>query len=365
VASASPSRRPPEVLDDLAAGRVSPVYLLLGDDETGKQPLIEALCALVEPDLQPLNVERFHATDPRSSPQASGADAIERAVAAARTFPMLGDRRIVFLMRADAVLKRARARTTEDVDDEGLSPPGGDGADEDAGSCLALLDEYLKAPAAHACLVVVASDLNRGTRIGRALLQGATVVEFWGLREGKDARGPQLGAALDAAERYVRQRVGSAGKAIAAAAIERLVEYAGTDIGLLRGAVERVLLYCGERSEVTGDDVRAVVSGEASVDQWALTNAIGDGDAREALRQLRLALEAGVSPYLVLGQIGWFVRARLPGIAPGRVAEAVGHQFAFDFAMKTSGGDPQVLLERLVVELCGRAAGSTRRLRRG
>lgn len=363
MASASPPRRPSEVLADLSAGRVSPVYLLVGDDEAGKQPVIDALCALVEPDLQPLNVERFHATDPRSSGQSGGADAIERAVSASRTFPMLGERRVVFLMRAEAVLKRARASTAEESDDEGAPRPA-DSADEETGSTLALLEEYLKAPAAHACLVVVADDLNRATKIGKALQQAATVVEFWGLRGGKEARGAQIGAALDAAERYVRQRVGSAGKVIAPAAIEPLVEYAGTDIGRLRGAVERVLLYCGDRQQISEDDVRSVVSGEASVDQWAITNAIGAGDAREALRQLRFALDAGVSPYLVLGQIGWFVRTRLPEVAPALVTEAVGHLFACDLAMKTSGGDPQVLLERLVVELCGRG-GPTRRLRRG
>ena len=51
-----------------------------------------------------------------------------------------------------------------------------------------------------------------------------------------------------------------------------------------------------------------------------------------------------------LGQLAWVVRNR---IAPGRVARAVDALFRTDEAVKSSAGDPRVLLERLVVELCG------------
>jgi DNA polymerase III delta subunit len=36
-----------------------------------------------------------------------------------------------------------------------------------------------------------------------------------------------------------------------------------------------------------------------------------------------------------------------------RIPAAVDALFRTDFALKTSAGDPRVLLERLVVELCG------------
>jgi len=39
---------------------------------------------------------------------------------------------------------------------------------------------------------------------------------------------------------------------------------------------------------------------------------------------------------------------------PNRVAGAVDALFRTDLDLKTSGGDPRVLLERLVVELCRR-----------
>jgi hypothetical protein len=65
-------------------------------------------------------------------------------------------------------------------------------------------------------------------------------------------------------------------------------------------------------------------------------------------------MEAGAVPYMVLGQLAWFVRDKLANADTRRVPAAVEALFRTDLDLKTSGGDPRVLLERLVVELCGR-----------
>jgi hypothetical protein len=46
---------------------------------------------------------------------------------------------------------------------------------------------------------------------------------------------------------------------------------------------------------------------------------------------------------------------------PRRVPAAVEALFRTDLDMKSSGGDPRVLLERLVVELCGGSRPGARR----
>jgi DNA polymerase III delta subunit len=55
---------------------------------------------------------------------------------------------------------------------------------------------------------------------------------------------------------------------------------------------------------------------------------------------------------MVLGQLAWFVREKLAD--PRRIAAAIDALFRTDVDLKSSAGDPRVLLERLVVELCGR-----------
>jgi hypothetical protein len=53
---------------------------------------------------------------------------------------------------------------------------------------------------------------------------------------------------------------------------------------------------------------------------------------------------------MILGQVRWYVVTKLP---PMRVPAAVDALLRTDLALKSSG-DARVLLERLVVELCGR-----------
>jgi hypothetical protein len=64
-------------------------------------------------------------------------------------------------------------------------------------------------------------------------------------------------------------------------------------------------------------------------------------------------LDAGAPPEKILGQLAWLVRSKFPGLAPAAVAPAVDAVFRTDVDLKRSAGDPRILLERLVVELCG------------
>ena len=50
----------------IRAGRVDPVYLLVGDDHAGMAPLIAALTGVVPEDIRGFNVERVHARRHRS-----------------------------------------------------------------------------------------------------------------------------------------------------------------------------------------------------------------------------------------------------------------------------------------------------------
>ena len=199
--------------------------------------------------------------------------------------------------------------------------------------------------------MLVAADVDRQRKIYKALQKSATIVEFWGLRASRDAR-VDLRDAARTAEQLVRKAVGDAGQQIDPAAAKLIAQRAGTDIARLRGDVDRLLLYAAGKPKISLQDVQEVVSGETSQDDWAVTNAISRGDTAEALRQLGLALDAGGVSYQILGQLAWFVREKFPSGDPKRVRPAVEALFRTDLDLKSSGGDPRVLLERLVVELC-------------
>jgi DNA polymerase III delta subunit len=81
---------------------------------------------------------------------------------------------------------------------------------------------------------------------------------------------------------------------------------------------------------------------------FGMANAISRNDPADALHELRLSLDAGAQPVMVLGQLR-FAAEKLPG---ARLRKAIDAVFRTDLALKSSGGEPRMLLERLVVELC-------------
>ena len=334
---------PVAVRKQLASGKADPVYLIVGDDEAEMSHLANAIAGLVEDELRAFNLERLYASDKSVTPSAI--------VQAARTLPMLGDRRVVLVLRAERILKPKRRGKAVEVDDD-----SGSGAGEEAepASDLDAIEDYVKSPEPLNTLVFVAADVDRQRKVYKALQKHATIVECWGLRGSKDAKGLDLRQVAREAEVLVKQAVSGAGQQIDPAAARLLAQRAGADISTLRADVERLLLYAAGKPKITLQDAQEVVSGETSQDDWAVTNAIARGDTADALRHLGLTLESGGVSYQILGQLAWFVRDKLTATDPRRVPAAVEALFRTDLELKSSGGDPRVLLERLVVELCRR-----------
>lgn len=334
-----PAATPAAVRKQISQRTPEPVYLIVGDDETEMSALTSELSALVEDELRAFNLERVYASD-----KAVTALSI---VQAARTLPMLGDRRLVVVLRAERLLKPKRRGKTAEPEAEG------DGEDSGPPTDLDALEEYIKRPEPLTTLVLVASDVDRQRKVYKAIQKHATIVECWGLRGSKDAR-VDLRDVARTADTLVKQAVAGAGQTIEPAASRLVAERAGADIGRLRADVERLLLFAAEKPKITLRDAQEVVSSETAQDDWAVTNAIGRRDAADALRHLGLALEGGGVSYQILGQLAWYVRDRLATADPQRVPSAVEALFRTDLDLKSSGGDPRVLLERLVVDLCRR-----------
>jgi DNA polymerase III subunit delta len=305
-----PALSPADVRSQIAAGSVGPVYLILGQDEAGKVGLAGDFLELVEPDLRPFNVDRLY-----------GGETTARAVVdAARTLPMMVPRRVVLVLHAERLLMPKKESEAAARDLEGL-------------------EAYVKAPFDSACLVLVAESVDKRRSLTKTLLLKATVVECTGPSNSAEAA------------RWVRDRVAQDGMAIDARAARLVADRVGLDFGRLRSDVERLILYATGNNAITEADVREVVGAATSQDDWGVTTAIERGAAGEALRELALLMEGGAVPYMILGQLAWFVRTKVPA---QRVPSAVEAVFRTDLAIKTSAGDPRVLLERLVVELCVR-----------
>jgi DNA polymerase III delta subunit len=260
---------------------------------------------------------------------------------------MLGERRVVVVLRAERLLKpkrKGKATEPEVEDDDGDGAPPTD---------LDALENYVRKPEPRTTLVLVATDVDRQRKVYKALQTHATIVECWGLRGSRDAK-VDLRDVARRADTLVKQAVNAAGQRIEPQASRLVAERAGADITRLRAGIDRLLLYAAGKAVITLQDAQDVVSGETAQDDWAVTNAIARGNAAEALRHIGLALDGGGVSYQILGQLAWFVRERLTTADPQRVPAAVEALFRTDLELKSSGGDPRVMLERLVVDLCRR-----------
>jgi DNA polymerase-3 subunit delta len=310
-----PAVTPETLRQQIASRRVAALYLLHGPDDVQKSELAAAFADVVEVELRAFNVERLYGGD------VEPADVVD----AARTLPMMTDRRVIVVLQAEKVLQPKRE---------------GDSAAEQ----LAVLESYLESPIDSTVLVfVTGEELNRQRRVAKLLARNATAVECGG-----------IGSRSEAAH-LVEERARERGMTVHPAAIARLLALAGGDSAKLRADSERVLMYVGE-GVVTADAVDAVImASEASDDDWALPRALERKDVKAALRELRVRLDAGDSVFAILGQIAFVVRQPPPrGRYPAaRVPGAIDALFRTDLALKSSGGDPRVLVERLIVELCG------------
>jgi DNA polymerase-3 subunit delta len=331
-----PSSTAAAVRKQIAQGKPDPVYLIVGDDEAEMSRLAADLSGLVEDTLRVFNAERLYAGEKGVTPVGI--------VEAARMLPMMADRRVVVVLRAEKMLKpkrRGKAVEAEEEVDEGSEPA----------TPLDALEAYVRDPVPQTTLALVATDVDRTRKFYKTLQKHATIIECYGLKGSRDAR-VDLRDVARTAEQMVRQAVTNAGQQIDGTAVRLVAERAGTDIARLRGDTERLLLFASGSAKITLEDARQVVSAETAQDDWAVTNSIQRRNTTEALRHLGLALEAGGVSYQILGQLAWFVREKMADADPRRVPAAIEALFRTDLELKSSGGDPRVLLERLVVELC-------------
>jgi DNA polymerase-3 subunit delta len=322
-----PPISPAAVRKQIAAGETAPLYMLVGADDAEKAAVAGEFADVVDEGLQAFNVERMY----------GGETKVDHLIDAVQTLPMMAPRRIVIVLEAERLLMPKKESKAAEEEQQRL-------------------EAFIESPPDHATVVFVCGPLDMRRRVPKLLAKQAQVVDCGTIENETDA------------DLWVKTRAARDKINLDPAAVRALVERAGLDIVRLRSGLERVALYAMGQPTITVDDVRQVVSaGPQAEEDFGIANAIRNGDAQEALRQLGASLDAGAVPFVLMGQLRWVAEK----MAPQRVRPAVEAVFRTDLALKSSGGDPRILLERLVVELCGSApvgrayAGSSARTWQG
>lgn len=241
-----------------------------------------------------------------------------------------------------------------------------------------LLLQYLAAPSASTCLLLLAAESLRADRtrktdhwLLKAVLASA-VVEVSG----------QKGASL---ERALQQRARLDGLQVDDEAARLLVQLAGDDLALLLGEAHKAALARGgDNTRVGVAEVSAIVGEHRLSDLFELTRAVERGERGRAVALLDQLLRAGEEPLRILGLLAgdlrttWIVKecarrglpadqiARRIRRPPPVVERLVGRATAVSGADLTrrldrcwqveqrikSGGEPRAEMTVLIADLC-------------
>jgi DNA polymerase-3 subunit delta len=325
---------PTEVRNQIKSGKTGPLYLLEGDDLQSRHDLALEFAAVVDEGLQAFNVESFYANE---STNASGRDGLIGAIlSTARTLPMMSPRRVLVVHEAERLLSPKRAKDDDDAQpDLDLGPKK-----KRSITPVDELEAYFEKPEPMTTLVFVAGSLDSNRRLVKLLRKHADSVDCGSLASAQDA-------AI-----WIRKRLEKDELAIDQRALALLLETTGLSLGRIRAEVEKLVLYAADEAAITPNHVRELVMPQNELgEHFALMDAIRDGHAAKALKEISALMDAGIQPPMILGQI----RAAAIRLRPEtRVKNGLDLVFRADEAIKSSAGAPQFLLECLVVEICSR-----------
>jgi DNA polymerase-3 subunit delta len=231
---------------------------------------------------------------------------------------------------------------------------------------------YLKAPNESTTLVFAAAKLDGRLKFTQALTQTSVVVDCSPL---KDA---QLMP-------WLKQEADRVGIRLTDEALHLLREVCGGSLYAVRHEMEKLASYVPAGRPVSGDDVAALRGTQPGASVFDLAAAIGARRPGRALEILARNVEAGEAPLRILGSLVWQyrrlwkvkdllrqagregeaarqlrmdasqVRPFLGQFTESHMRDALGRCLVTDGRLKGgSGGRPELLLDRLVLELCDR-----------
>lgn len=253
------------------------------------------------------------------------------------------------------------------------------------------------------CLILTAEAVDRRKKLFRTISSAGKILSFTKVKG--EARQQQ------AVQEMAGELLGRAGKRLSSGAWSALGQKTGFDLRESIGAIEKLITYAGEKKQIEAEDVEAVVGRTKEDTVFALTGALSGRNLVLALRTLHELIDQGLHPQMIMTMIvreirflfqakllidsgrlgafqpnmdyGRFQKAvhpavkQLSGKGTDTIAIASQHPFVVyqalknagrftraelagyldllvrtDLALKTTGQDPRLLLERILIAVC-------------
>ncbi|MBI5537191.1 MAG: DNA polymerase III subunit delta [Deltaproteobacteria bacterium] len=259
---------PEQVVRDVKAGRLRPIYLVVGEERVLVDRVVDVIRkAALQGAIGGFNEDRFTA----------GEADVDRVINSARTVPMMA--------RCRLVIVRSVERWESQGDDDKSS----------RGTALDRLAEYAQAPIESTCMVLMGGKLD-GRRKLMAIARKQDFLVVCDPVSRKEL--PQR------IQREARER----GHEIDDDVAELLAEIAGPELGNVLDAIERLSLYVGPSARISEDAVAECVTRVRVSTVWELTGAIARRDTGTALAVLADVYDPHDRGLRLVGLLAWAVR---------------------------------------------------------
>lgn len=326
-----------ELTASIKQKKILPLYFLYGDEEFLIQEALDLVTeAVVDAGARDFNFNTFYCRD---------VSAVEL-VNLCQTLPFMAEKRLVIAKEFD---------TLKAADLDQITP-------------------YLNDPSPSTCLVMVS---NQGKYEKKAVLSAVeahgAVVRVYPLLEREIAP-------------WIEQRAKSRGLAMQRDAAQFLWQVVGNDLQKISSELQKVEISLKDGKTVTIDDVKTVAGDFREYSPFDLAAALGQKNREQALLILSRLLQEGEAPVALLGSLAWNFRRLLTAKAMEAAGAAqdeimkklriIFHQtglfkeqmrrytrdelrgvfsalLAADRELKSSGMGGRLVLERLIVRLCG------------
>jgi len=242
--------------------------------------------------------------------------------------------------------------------------------------------KYLKNPISSTCLVLVSAKVKKeglARGIYKTISSLCETVIFWRLFDSE-------------IQGWIENKISREGKTISPQAAHYLFVEVGNNLLDLSGEIEKLLIYTRDRKEVTLDDVEQLIGRSMSDSIFDLLRAITRKNLTRSLEILAKLTEAGEKPVGILARIAKRIRQIIYAKElmrqrerPASIIEEVGlhpffdkdfpsqiqnfnrkellnnfHQLLrADWEIKVGRKPAQLVLELLILNLCGEKRAST------
>ncbi|MCG2678235.1 DNA polymerase III subunit delta [bacterium] len=324
-----------ELIREIAAGRVSPVYLFSGEEEYLKEDALRRIKgALIKPEFLQFNYDLL------SGKEISGTELLNKLL----TLPVGESKRLIVIRDAQKLNSSVKEK----------------------------IIEYLESPSQTSCLILWAPKVDLRKKFYATIEKQGESVTFYLLRD------KELSL-------WVRNYLSRRKKKISTDALGLLIERVGNNLGEMAGELEKLLICIGKRNEINLEDVENLVGAVKTYTIFALTDAIGKRGEKEALSILSRMMDEGTLAteilYMIVRQFRFLLRTKnllekkLPedriiqtlalrpfvaknlvfqtkNFSQEKLIESFGNLLQAEVEIKSSIKTPRMVLELLILNLC-------------